>query len=208
MEILLIGAPGAGKGTLAAKLIKEFNISHISTGQMLREAVQSGSELGKKVEDVMNSGQLVSDELMIEVVKNALTNNPSYILDGFPRTVPQAEALAGFSKLKYALYLEVADSTVIKRLSGRRSCLKCFETYNVYFDKPAEICRKCHVDLKTAPLVLRKDDEEEVVKKRLNLFHKVCDPLLKFYSEKNILFTIDAGKGQEETFQEALAILV
>jgi len=197
MRIILIGAPGAGKGTQAATIKAKLPIAHISTGDMLRENVKGGTELGKLAKEYMNAGKLVPDQLIIDMMEQRLQEADcigGFMLDGFPRTLPQAEALDKLldklgMKLDAAVELRVADDIVISRLSARRVCNKCGEIYNTAL-KPTKaegICDKCGGDV-----IQRHDDKEEVIRERLAVFHDQTAPIVDYYGGKGLLLDIDA----------------
>ena len=206
MNILLIGAPGAGKGTLAIAMAKVLNIPHVSTGDMLRHAVKRGSELGKKVEAIMNAGKLVPDALMIELIKEKVEQDcpQGIILDGFPRTELQSQSLDGILKIDIAIYLEVSDESVIKRLSGRRTSPSTGRVYNIYFDKP-KVDGKC--DETGEPLIQRDDDKPETVRKRLEVFHSTMDAVIAYYENKGLVKKIDGEQSPEAVKAAALKII-
>ncbi|KLO22625.1 adenylate kinase [Marinitoga sp. 1197] len=212
LNLLFFGPPGAGKGTIAKEVSKKYNIPHISTGDMLREAVASGSELGKKIKSVLDSGQLVSDEIMLEVIKNRLNQNDvekGFILDGFPRTLPQAEALETLLKdiknpITGIIYLEVDEKTVVKRITSRRICPKCGKIYNVITLKP-KIENKC--DICGEELIQRDDDKEEVVRDRYKVYMEKTYPVIEFYRKYNQFFTLDGSGTVEIVTKEVFNIL-
>lgn len=196
MKLILLGAPGAGKGTQAEVICKALNIPAISTGNIIREALAQGTEMGLKAKSFMDAGQLVPDDVVIGIIKERLAESDcanGYILDGFPRTIPQAEALdeMGFG-IDAALSIEVADSEIVKRMSGRRVCEKCGASYHTEYKKPAEdgVCNSCG-----GALVTRKDDEPETVKNRLNVYHEQTEPLKDYYKNCGKLITVE---GQDE----------
>lgn len=183
MRIILLGPPGAGKGTQATFIAEKFNIPLISTGDMLRAAIKSGSPLGNKVKTVVESGHLVSDDLIIEIVKDRIAKpdcKNGFLLDGFPRTIPQAEALQKANiAIDYVLEIKVSDEEIINRMSGRRVHLASGRTYHIIHNPP-----KCKDkdDITNEDLILREDDKEEVVRKRLHVYHEQTKPLTLFYS--------------------------
>lgn len=195
MNLILMGAPGAGKGTQSEKISEKWNIPAVSTGNMLRAAIEAGTELGLTAKSYMDGGNLVPDDVVIGVVKEYLTSDAcknGFILDGFPRTIPQAEALDAMGvRIDAALSIEVADEKIVERMSGRRVCA-CGASYHTVY-KPSQkpgICDKCG-----AELVIRKDDAPETVLNRLNTYHEQTEPLKEFYSKKGVLLTVE---GQEE----------
>ena len=196
MKIIMLGAPGAGKGTQAKQIAAKYQIPHISTGDIFRANIKNGTELGKKAKTYMDQGLLVPDELVVDLVVDRVNQDDcknGYVLDGFPRTIPQAEALdeMGFG-IDAALSIEVADSEIVKRMSGRRVCEKCGASYHTEYKKPAEegVCNSCG-----GALVIRKDDEPETVKNRLNVYHEQTEPLKDYYKNCGKLITVE---GQDE----------
>ncbi|SHE73247.1 Adenylate kinase [Marinitoga hydrogenitolerans DSM 16785] len=212
LNLLFFGPPGAGKGTIAKEVSKKYNIPHISTGDMLREAVASESELGKQVKSILDSGQLVSDEIMLEVIKSRLNKNDvdkGFILDGFPRTLPQAEALETLLKdiknpITGIIYLEVDEETVVKRITSRRICPKCGKIYNIITLKPKidNTCDICGVEL-----IQRDDDKEEVVRDRYKVYMEKTYPVIEFYKKYNQFFTVDGSGTVEIVTKEVFNIL-
>ncbi|GFI61672.1 adenylate kinase [Clostridiales bacterium] len=191
MKLVLIGAPAAGKGTQAARLVEHYSIAHISTGDMLREEVARGTDLGKEAKAIMDTGGLVSDEIIIAMVKERIKKDDcakGFILDGFPRTVVQAEKLEEMVKLDKVVYINAPDDVTLKRLTARELCSECGATYNKLFLPPknAGICDKCG-----AKLTQRKDDTEEAGKARLEAFHNQSMPLVDFYAKEGILLEVD-----------------
>lgn len=191
-----MGPPGAGKGTVAMKIVQIFSIPHISTGEILRSVIKDKTNLGKKVENIVNEGKLVSDDLMIELIKEKIDKDcqNGLVLDGFPRTKTQAKALDAILKVKGIIYLDVSDDTVIKRISGRRTSPKTGKIYNIYFDKP-KVEGKC--DDTGCDLIQRKDDKLETIEKRLKAFHSNMDAVLAYYQKTGLLKKIDGEKNQE-----------
>ena len=195
MNLILMGAPGAGKGTQSEKISEKWGIPAISTGDMLRAAIKAGTELGVTAKSFMDEGKLVPDEIVIGIIKEYLTSDAcknGFILDGFPRSIPQAEALDAMGvKIDAVLSIEVADEKIVERMSGRRVCT-CGASYHTAY-KPSQkegICDKCG-----AELFIRKDDAPETVLNRLHTYHEVTEPLKEFYSKKGLLLTV---QGQEE----------
>lgn len=196
MNLILLGAPGAGKGTQAEVISEALNIPQISTGNMLREAVKNGTEYGLKAKAAMDSGALVSDEIVIGILKDRIACDDckgGFILDGFPRTVPQAEALDAMGvAIDKVVEIFVPDETIKQRVSGRRVCSGCGATYHVDF-KPSKVEGKC--DKCGAETIIRKDDQPETVLERLDVYHKQTAPLKDYYSKQGKLETV---VGQEE----------
>lgn len=200
MKILLIGPPGGGKGTQAKKISSKYNIPQISTGDMLREHVKNLSPLGIQAKEFMDSGGLVPDNLILEMMKKKLSGNEcqnGYILDGFPRTLPQAEGLDKIldqidSKLNKVIIIEVNDNTIIDRMSGRRVHKNSGRIYHIKFNPPKN---EGLDDITNEPLSIREDDKEETVKNRLEIYHDITKPLINYYNKKNILFKVN---GEDE----------
>ncbi len=206
MNMILLGAPGAGKGTQAELLAEKLAIPTISTGAMLRAAIRKGTELGKKAKELIDHGQLVSDDVMIGMISERLKEEDcqrGFILDGFPRTIAQAEALDGLKiKIDLALSFDAPDEVIIKRLSGRRECPKCGATFHVD-NKPSAkgtLCDKCDAELKT-----RDDDKEETIKKRLQVYYAQSAPLKDYYGKKGILKEICADQPLDMITAQAFA---
>ncbi|MBP5299756.1 MAG: adenylate kinase [Lachnospiraceae bacterium] len=212
MKIIMLGAPGAGKGTQAKMIAKEYGIPHVSTGDIFRANIKEGTELGKEAKGYMDKGLLVPDELTVKILLDRVAKDDcknGYVLDGFPRTIPQAEVLEDAlnklnDKIDYAIDVNVPDENIIKRMSGRRACLKCGATYHIEHVPPKKegICDVCG-----EPLVLRDDDKPETVKNRLDVYHKQTQPLIDFYSERNILKTVDGTVDMMDVFNSIKAIL-
>ena len=194
MKIIMFGPPGVGKGTIAARLKEDLDVPHISTGSMIRDAIQSSSELGKEAGQYVQRGDLVPDNLMIEIVKSRLEDDDckkGYILDGFPRTIKQAEALqAQGIVIEKVVNLTADDDTLITRISSRRECSSCSANYNLLFVKPhtQDICDRCG-----ASLIQREDDKPGSVKNRLEIYRQKTSPLIGFYKEKGLLIDVDAS---------------
>lgn len=208
MRIIMLGAPGAGKGTQAEILSEKFNIPAISTGAIIRQAIKNGSEVGLKAKDYIDKGLLVPDAAIIDIIKERLKADDcdnGFILDGFPRTIAQAEALEDFGiEIDTALSLEVDDNAIIERLSGRRECSKCGATYHVMF-KPStkgDVCDKC-----MAPLVTRNDDKPETIKARLDVYHEQTEPLKAFYENRGKLIKVKGESTVELTTAAVLKAL-
>ena len=212
MKIIMLGAPGAGKGTQAKKIASKYSIPHISTGDIFRANIKNGTELGKKAKTYMDQGLLVPDELVVDLVVDRVAADDcanGYVLDGFPRTIPQAEALdAALAKLgesmDYAINVEVPDENIVKRMSGRRACVACGATYHIEHIPPKTegICDTCGKEL-----ILRDDDKPETVLKRLNVYHEQTQPLIDYYTGKGILKEVDGTKDMADVFSEIVAIL-
>lgn len=212
MKIIMLGAPGAGKGTQAKQIADKYSIPHISTGDIFRANIKEGTELGKKAKTYMDQGLLVPDELVVELVADRIQQadcKNGFVLDGFPRTIPQAEALDAAlekmnQKMDYAVDVNVPDENIIKRMSGRRACLNCGATYHIVSipTKEEGICDRCG-----NPVVLRDDDKPETVKKRLEVYHEQTQPLIDYYKKQNILKTVDGVQPMEEVFASIVEIL-
>jgi adenylate kinase len=196
MKIIMLGAPGAGKGTRAKQIAECYQIPHISTGDIFRANIKEGTEVGKKAQEYMNPGLLVPDELVCDLVVDRIVKDDcekGFILDGFPRTIPQAEALDGAlakegAKIEFAIDIEVPDENIIKRMSGRRSCKDCGAIYHVEYNPPKA---EGHCDSCDGELILRDDDKEETVKKRLDVYHEQTAPLIDHYKNAGSLHEID-----------------
>ena len=212
MKMILLGAPGAGKGTQAERLCKVLNIPTISTGNILRAAVKNGTPTGKQAEAYMKAGKLVPDEVIIGIIHDRLDEDDcknGFVLDGFPRTIPQAEALDAAlgkinEKMDYAIDVDVPDENIVNRMSGRRACLNCGATYHLISIPPKVegICDVCG-----EKLILRDDDKPETVKNRLSVYHEQTQPLIDFYAKKNVLAEVDGTKDMEEVFEDIVKIL-
>ena len=212
MKIIMLGAPGAGKGTQAKKIAEKYGIPHISTGDIFRANIKNQTELGMKAKSYMDQGALVPDELTLELIMDRFTNDDcknGYVLDGFPRTIPQAEALTKAladkqDAVDYAINVDVPDEAIVTRMSGRRACLACGGTYHIKFNptKVEGICDACGGEL-----VLRDDDKPETVQKRLNVYHEQTQPLIDYYQAQNILKEVDGTLPMEDVFQAIIAIL-
>ena len=208
MNIIMLGAPGAGKGTQAAVLCEHFGIPTISTGNMIREALKNGTEMGLKAKSFMDEGKLVPDEVVIGIVKERLSADDckkGFILDGFPRTIPQAEALDNMGvEIQHVINIDISDEKIINRMSGRRACLNCGATYHIVSipTKVEGICDRCG-----NPVVLRDDDKPETVQKRLKVYHEQTQPLIDYYKKQNILKSVDGTQPMEKVFADIVAIL-
>lgn len=212
MKIIMLGAPGAGKGTQAKKIADKYQIPHISTGDIFRANIKESTELGKKAKSYMDQGQLVPDELTLELIMDRFQNpdcKNGYVLDGFPRTIPQAEALTEALAKKgetidYAINVEVPDENIINRMGGRRACLACGSTYHIVYapTKVEGICDRCG-----EKLVLRDDDKPETVKNRLNVYHNQTQPLIEYYTKQGKLAEVDGTQSMEDVFNAIVKIL-
>lgn len=212
MKLIILGAPGAGKGTQASRIAEKYSIPHISTGDIFRANIKNGTELGKEAKSYMDKGELVPDELTVRILLDRVANDDcknGYVLDGFPRTIPQAKVLdEELSKtgdsIDFAIDVDVPDENIIKRMSGRRACLTCGATYHIVHVPPKKdgICDKCGSEL-----VLRDDDKEETVKNRLGVYHQQTQPLIDFYKEKNILKSVDGTVDMMEVFESIVKIV-
>lgn len=212
MKIIMLGAPGAGKGTQAKMIAEKCGIPHISTGDIFRANIKNGTELGAKAKEYMDKGLLVPDELVCDLVVDRIQQadcEKGYILDGFPRTIPQAEALENAlnaieQKLDYAIDIDVPDENIINRMSGRRACVGCGATYHVLFN-PTKVEGKC--DVCGESLILRDDDKPETVKKRLDVYHTQTQPLIDFYTERKVLVEVDGTQSMDKVFEDIMKIL-
>ena len=212
MRLIMLGAPGAGKGTQAAKVAEKYQIPHISTGDIFRANIKNGTELGKKAKSYMDAGGLVPDELVCDLVADRIAQDDckkGFILDGFQRTIPQAEALDKAveklgTKIDYAVDIEVPDENIIERMSGRRACLGCGATYHIKYNAPKteNVCDTCG-----GSLVLRDDDKPETVKKRLDVYHTQTQPLIDYYSARGNLLTVDGTQSLDDVFASIISKL-
>lgn len=212
MKIVMLGAPGAGKGTQAKMIAAKYEVPHISTGDIFRANIKNGTELGKKAKEYMDQGLLVPDELTVDLVIDRLSQEDcakGYILDGFPRTIPQAEALdAALSKrgekMDYAIDIDVPDENIVNRMSGRRACTGCGATYHIVHNpsKKGDVCEVCG-----ETLILRDDDKPETVQKRLTVYHEQTQPLIDYYTQQGILKTVDGTQDMNDVFTDVTKIL-
>lgn len=212
MKIIMLGAPGAGKGTQAKMIAEKYQVPHVSTGDIFRANIKNGTELGMEAKKYMDQGQLVPDELTVKILLDRVAQpdcEKGYVLDGFPRTIPQAEvldkALAELNEsIDYAINVDVPDENIVKRMSGRRACLGCGATYHIEHIPPKTegVCDSCGQEL-----VLRDDDKPETVLNRLNVYHKQTQPLIDFYTEKGVLKTVDGTVDMKDVFAAIVAIL-
>ena len=209
MKLILLGAPGAGKGTQAELLCGKLGIPQVSTGNIIRAEIKSGTELGLRVKSLVEAGRLVPDDLVIELLKNRIAQpdcENGFLLDGFPRTIPQAEALEGICRVDAVVEILVPDEAIVNRMSGRRTCPACGATFHVTHNPPKKegVCDNCG-----AALIIRPDDDPEVVKGRLNVYHEQTEPLIAFYRERGLLKTVDGEQSLEAVaagINEALGI--
>ena len=212
MKIIMLGAPGAGKGTQAKKIAEKYSIPHISTGDIFRANIKNGTELGKKAKEYMDQGLLVPDELTCDLVMDRIQQEDcvnGFVLDGFPRTIPQAEALTAAldninQKMDFAIDVDVPEENIVNRMSGRRACLNCGATYHVVSipTKVEGICDRCGNEV-----VLRDDDKPETVQKRLSVYHEQTKPLIDYYGAHGILQSVDGTQTMEKVFKDIIAIL-
>ena len=212
MKIIMLGAPGAGKGTQAEMISEKYNLPHISTGDIFRANIKNGTDLGKQAKEYMDAGKLVPDELTVKILLDRVAQDDcknGYVLDGFPRTIPQAEVLENAlnelgDKIDFAVNVDVPDENIVRRMSGRRACLKCGATYHIEHIPPKQegICDTCGSEL-----VLRDDDKPETVQNRLKVYHDQTQPLIDFYTERKVLKTVDGTKDMKEVFADIIAIL-
>ncbi len=208
-RIIFLGPPGAGKGTQAERLAKDLGINKISTGDILREAVAKGTELGKKAKEYMEKGELVPDGIIVGIIEEAINSHRDFILDGFPRNIPQAESLDEMLSRKglnitHVILLDVPDEEIIKRISYRRVCVNCGRVYNLIFNPPKEdeICDVCG-----SKLVQREDDKEEVVRNRLKVYRESTEVLIDFYDKRGLLVRVDGVGDYEEVYERIKEVL-
>lgn len=212
MKVVMLGAPGAGKGTQAARIAEAYGIPHISTGDIFRANIKAGTELGKKAKGYIDQGALVPDEVTIGMLLDRIHEKDcekGYILDGFPRTIPQAESLTEAlaqegTKIDAAVDIEVPDENIVKRMGGRRACLNCGATYHIAFNPPKKqgICDVCG-----QKLVLRDDDKPETVQNRLSVYHEQTEPLIAYYKKAGVLKTVDGTQSMDKVFEDIRALL-
>ncbi|MCD7834815.1 MAG: adenylate kinase [Lachnospiraceae bacterium] len=212
MKIVMLGAPGAGKGTQAKMIAAKYQVPHISSGDIFRANIKNGTELGKKAKEYMDQGLLVPDELTVDLVIDRLSwedCKDGYILDGFPRTIPQAKTLdAALEKigehLDFAIDVDVPDENIVTRMSGRRACVGCGATYHITYNpsKKGDVCEVCGDQL-----ILRDDDKPETVQKRLNVYHEQTQPLIDYYAGQGILKSVDGTQDMNDVFATIAAIL-
>ena len=212
MKIVMLGAPGAGKGTQAIMISEKFGLPHISTGDIFRSNIKNGTELGKEAKKYMDEGRLVTDELTVRILLDRVSREDcagGYVLDGFPRTIPQAEVLtkelsAMGDAIDFALNIDVPDENIVNRMSGRRSCPSCGATYHIQYVPPKKegICDECG-----NALILRDDDKPETVLNRLKVYHEQTQPLIDYYNAAGVLRTIDGTRDVDTVFNEICSIL-
>lgn len=205
MKIILLGAPGSGKGTMAQKLTSELKIPQISTGDIFRKNLKEETPLGLQVKDIMARGELVPDEITIEIVKNRLAESDcqnGYILDGFPRSLVQASALDTFEQIDCAINLEVDEEAIVERLSGRRFCPDCNGTFHVSTLKDATKCPTCG-----GTLIIRADDSEETIRERLRVYHDTTFPLIEYYTKQGKVLNVDGNGSIDTVYARILAVL-
>lgn len=212
MKIIMLGAPGAGKGTQAKMIADKYQIPHISTGDIFRANIKNGTELGKEAKKYMDQGLLVPDELTVKILLDRVAQPDcanGYVLDGFPRTIPQAEVLDKAltelnDKIDYAINVDVPDENIVKRMSGRRACVACGATYHIEHIPPRKegVCDKCG-----ETLILRDDDKPETVLNRLKVYNDQTQPLIDFYTKKGVLKSVDGTVDMQDVFASIVAIL-
>ena len=212
MKIVMLGAPGAGKGTQAKMIAEKYSIPHISTGDIFRANIKNGTELGKKAKSFIDKGQLVPDELTLDLIMDRFKEDDcknGYVLDGFPRTSPQAEALdealkANGEKVDFAIDIDVPDENIVRRMGGRRACVNCGATYHIVYS-PTKVEGKC--DKCGEELIVRDDDKPETVLSRLEVYHNQTQPLIDYYNEQGILKSVDGTIDMKDVFNEIVKIL-
>lgn len=212
MKIIMLGAPGAGKGTQAKKIAEKYQIPHVSTGDIFRSNMKEGTELGMKAKAYMDQGALVPDELTIGMLMDRIAKEDcknGYVLDGFPRTIPQAESLKNAlsengQKIDFAVNVDVPDENIISRMAGRRACVACGATYHIVYNPPKteDVCDVCG-----QKLILRDDDKPETVKKRLAVYHEQTQPLIEYYDKEGVLANVDGTQDLNKVFSDITAIL-
>ena len=212
MKIIMLGAPGAGKGTQAKMIAEKYQIPHVSTGDIFRANIKNGTQLGMEAKKYMDQGQLVPDELTVKILLDRVAQSDcanGYVLDGFPRTIPQAEVLDKAlnelgDQIDFAINVDVPDENIVRRMSGRRACLSCGATYHIEHILPKKegICDNCG-----QPLVLRDDDKPETVLNRLKVYHDQTQPLIEFYTKKGVLKSVDGTVDMKDVFAAIVSIL-
>jgi len=198
MNIIIMGPPGSGKGTQAKMVSEKYNIPSISSGEIFRREMDQQTELGKKIKNVMNAGQLVPDDITIEVVKKRLAEDDcknGWILDGFPRTLPQAKALDKFAKINFVISLKVPDEVTVERIKSRAECVKCGAIFGLTQGLPQK-CAVCNGELR------QRNADPEVIKKRLEWHHKQTEPIIEYYQPRNIVYEVDGNKSVDDVFNE------
>lgn len=212
MKIIMLGAPGAGKGTQAKKIAEKYQIPHVSTGDIFRTNIKEGTELGRKAKEYMDQGALVPDQLTIGMLMDRIQKEDckdGYVLDGFPRTIPQAESLQKAitemgQQIDFAINIDIPDENIINRMSGRRACISCGATYHIVYN-PSKVPGIC--DVCGSELVLRDDDKPETVKKRLSVYHAQTRPLIDYYKEAGVLVNVDGTQALNKVFSDITDIL-
>ena len=212
MKIIMLGAPGAGKGTQAKRIAAKYGIPHISTGDIFRANIKGGTELGMKAKEYMDQGKLVPDEITIGMLLDRIHEEDcknGYVLDGFPRTIPQAESLTKAleemgESIDYAVNVDVPDSAIVSRMSGRRACVNCGATYHIQYNPPKTegVCDVCG-----EKLILRDDDKPETVQNRLTVYHDQTQPLIDYYKKAGILAEVDGTQDMDKVFEDITAVL-
>jgi len=212
MKIIMLGAPGAGKGTQAKMIAEKYAIPHVSTGDIFRANIKNGTELGMEAKKYMDAGKLVPDELTVKILLDRVAQpdcKDGYVLDGFPRTIPQAEvldkALAELGEqIDYAINVDVPDENIVNRMSGRRACVSCGATYHIKYNAPKteNVCDACGKEL-----IVRDDDKPETVQNRLSVYHEQTQPLIEFYGKKGVLKNVDGTMDMKDVFAAITAIL-
>ena len=212
MKIIMLGAPGAGKGTQAKRIAAKYGIPHVSTGDIFRATIKGGTELGKKAKEYMDQGKLVPDEITIGMLLDRIHEEDckdGYVLDGFPRTIPQAESLTKAleemgESIDYAINVDVPDSAIVSRMGGRRACVNCGATYHVEFNPPKKegVCDVCG-----EKLILRDDDKPETVQNRLTVYHEQTQPLIDYYKKAGVLAEVDGTQDMDKVFEDITAVL-